>query len=73
MTLVNYKFFKMTVEKFLEIQKLFGMISSTKGCITKLLQRIDRTNDIFKKEDLEAKLKEKVLLLEDLKKQFKEM
>lgn len=63
----------MTKETFLKAQKLWYQIASRKGVITSLTQRVDKTKCVIKRDEMEKRIHENVLLLANLRKEFEEI
>lgn len=63
----------MTKETFIKAQKLMGQISSKKGFITTLSQRLEKTKCVIKKAEIEERLLTNIAALSNLRKEFSEL
>jgi len=63
----------MTKETYDKAHHLMGKICCRKGHITVLHQKLAATKDVLKREDIEKKIKDNVELLDNLRKEFKNL
>lgn len=63
----------MTQETFDKAKLLQGQICSAKGAITTWSQKLSQTKDVLKIEYFERRINEKVAILDNLRKQFKDL
>ena len=63
----------MKIEDYRKAAKLMAQISAHKGVVTSLSQLLYKTKCVIRKEEIEKKIHEKVLLLSNLRKEFDEL
>jgi len=63
----------MTEELFKKASSLWGTITGKRGYITRLHNQLYQTKCVIRKAEIEDKIKEQVALLDNLKKEFKQL